>query len=742
MSFVSIRKNNFLIFYLIVITGVNLFLQTIPLTNVFGYEFSAINSILLSFFSGIYIISVFKTSEKSKNFFNSLRIYKALLWMLCIPFIISIIKSIIFGFCSFWDGLLFYLIITCPSVIIGSAIGAISFHFVKKFRVILFIFIYLLVLSLIPIFEIYFNPQVYLYNPLFSFFPGTIYDEGITVDFKLILYRILNLFFFLFMLKYFIRWSKKEIPFNKKFSFVFLTILISGSFYFFAAPSLGYTTTESCLQNTLTNRIESRHFIIYADNKIGKDDLKLLVLNEEYYYSELTKYFVEQPGRKIKSYIFYDSDQKKNLFGSGSADVAKPWLNSIYVSADTWGSTLKHEIAHCFTASFGTGIFKLAAGFNPALIEGIAEAADGFYDENTIHYMAALAYKNDYKIDMNNLFSHLNFFGSVSSLSYIYSGSFIQYLVEQFGIEKVKQFYQTNDFSAIFGTSIVEIANDYENYLDTTAFNYNNNQAKFYFGRKPLINKVCPRYIASALQQAWKLYQKKELQSSKEIFEDILSKAENYGAVIGLSKVFEDNNSLDKTIKLLNSYLSTFEKTSSEYDLKFRLADMYVKNSEMGKASELYKSLLLANPNRRIKLLADTRLYLIENGKIGAYVSGSDFDKLTILKELNKKSYNYSSIPLMIDLSYSLEENYNSFLSFFKNDFEAKDEISSYTLLKLSEYMLKNSDIKNARKIAGFARRYKADKNLLRLTEENYNKTEWLLKNAQSILGQTKFDLK
>ena len=52
--------------------------------------------------------------------------------------------------------------------------------------------------------------------------------------------------------------------------------------------------------------------------------------------------------------------------------------------------TLKHEIAHCFTASFGTGIFKLASGFNPALIEGVAEAADGFYDENSIHYLASL----------------------------------------------------------------------------------------------------------------------------------------------------------------------------------------------------------------------------------------------------------------------------------------------------------------------------------------------------------------
>jgi len=204
MSIEFLKKNNFLYLYLVVITGVNLFLQTLPLANVFGYEFSAINSLLLSFVSGIYIISVFKSSEKTKILFNTSQLFEACLWMLSIPFIISIIKSLIFGFCSFWDGLFFYLVITCPSVIIGSAIGAMSFHFVKKFRVILFIFVYLLILLAIPVLEIYFNPQIYLYNPLFAYFPGTIYDEGITVDFNLILYRLFNLIFFLVILKYFI----------------------------------------------------------------------------------------------------------------------------------------------------------------------------------------------------------------------------------------------------------------------------------------------------------------------------------------------------------------------------------------------------------------------------------------------------------------------------------------------------------------------------------------------------------
>ena len=691
------------------------------------------------FVSGIYTISIFKSSAKTKKFFNIGQLFEAWLWMLSIPLVISIVKSLIFGFCSFWDGLFFYLIITCPSVIIGSAIGAISFHFVKKFRVILYIFIYLLILLIIPILEIYFNPQIYLFNPLFAYFPGTIYDEGITVDLNLALYRIFNLIFFLSILKYFVGWSRKEISFNKRISFLILTIFISGLFYFFVAPSLGYTTTDSCLRNALSNRIESKHFIIQADKSIGNDELKLIVLNQEFYYSRLSEFFLDKPGTKIKSYIFFDSEQKQKLFGAGSADVAKPWLNSIYVSADTWESTLKHEIAHCFTAGFGTGIFKLASGFNPALIEGVAEAADGFYDENSIHFLASLAYKNDYRVNLNSMMSSFSFFSSVSTISYIYSGSFIKYLVDHYGIGKVKDYYRSNDFNKSFAVDLDSTIKSYESFLDTLTISSTEEKSNYYFGRKSLISKVCPRYVASSLGRAFDYYASKDFLEAEIIFEDILLKAECYGAVVGLSKIYEEQDSLSKAIKLLESNLKTFSGISSEYDLKFRLADLYVKASELEKASELYSFLLNAKPNIRLELVSNIRLALLKKGTITDYVSGSDYDRYETLKELNLKSYNYSSFPLMIDLSQSLDEDYQFFKSHFVNDIEVKDEISSYAVLKLSEYMLQNFDFVNARKMAGISLRYKGNQNLLRLTEENFDKSIWFFKNADVIVSETNF---
>jgi hypothetical protein len=680
--------------------------------------------------------ALFKENQK----FNVENYLSALRWMLFLPFVISVVNSIIFGFCSFTDGLLFYLVITFPSVIIGSAVGTAAFFLIKKISVIAFIVFYLLILF-IPVLEIYFNPQIYLYNPIFAYFPGTIYDEGLSVDIKLMLYRFFNIVFFLSLLVYLIKYQIESSSLVRRKFFLFLTIGIALLFYFFISPLLGFTTTESRLKNELSFQVESKHFIIHADRRIEKEVLQQVALNQEYNYSLLSNFFAEEPETKIVSFIFLNSLQKKELFGSGSADVAKPWLNSIYVSCDSWESTLKHEIAHCFTAGFGSGVFKLAGGFNPALIEGVAEAADGFYDENSIHNLASIAYKNDYRVNLNALFNSFSFFGSVSSLSYIYSGSFILYLADEYGVEKVKQFYLTNDFESSVAEDINTVIKNYEMFLDNLTTEGTRDKANYYFGRKPLISKVCPRYVSSNLNKAWEQLSLKEYNKAENIFEDILLKAENYSAVIGLSKIYEDRDSLTKAIQLLNSNLDTFSGTSTEYDLKFRLAELFIKNSEVGKASELYNFLSDAKPSQRIELLANTRLSLLQTGRIEKYVNGSDYDKYSVLKMLNSKSYDYYSIPLMIDLSASLDEDYREFLKNFENDLEVKDEVSSYAVYKISEYMLKNLDYANARKMAGYALRFKGNDNLLRLTEEHYKKTEWFFRNAERILDVTNFEL-
>jgi len=731
---------NYLIIYLFILVVFNIVLLNLPLTNYLGYEFSIFNSAIIILQTGIFSILYLKkntiSNETKKKAYKTL-VYGSLIFLL-LPFFISffsLFKTII---CPIKDGIIFYAFLTLPAPVIGIALGILSFSINKRFSLLIF-FLSLFLIALIPVFEIYFNPQIYFYNPIVGFFPGTIYDEGLGVDLKLMIYRILNLLFFGSVIFLIFRALISSSKLSKRITWAY-SIIVPVAFIILS-PDLGYSTTTSRIKAELDKTILTENYEIHYSSELNDTLINVIALHNEFYYSELEKYFKVKPKKKISVLIFNDEGQKKLLFGTANADVAKPWLNSIYVSYDSWEITLKHEIAHCFTAGFGSGVFKLAGGFNPALIEGLAEAADGFYDENSIHYLAALAYKSDYRINLSSLFSSFSFFGSVSSLSYIYSGSFIKYLISEFGIEKVKHFYRINDFNESFSTDLNGVVKNYEMFLDTLDQSVSKDKANYYFGRKSLISKVCPRFVSSSLTTAWEFYSKNNYEKAQKKYKEILSKAENYSAVVGLAKIYEDTDSLNKAIKLFRLFEKTFSGTSTEYDLKFRLAELNVKNSELDRAKELYYLLSNAKPSRRIESLAGTRISLMQNGSIKNYVEGSDYDKYSILKVLNSKSYNYYSIPLMIDLSASLEEDYHEFLQNFENDLEVKDELSSYAIYKLSEYMLKNFDYLNARKIAGLALRYKGNSNLLKLTEENYKKTEWFFRNAEKILAETKFEL-
>jgi len=725
---------NYLGFYILILFIVNLALLNLPLTNVFGYEFSVINSMLIILLTGIYTIHFFKVNFSIQDRSFTSELYKSLIFFLIIPFIVSVSNSFFKGFCSFMDGLLFYIVITSPSIIIGVALGLITVLLTNRFHVILLFLIYIGILMIIA-YEIYFNPQVYVFNPIIGFFPGTIYDEGISVSGKLILYRFLNVLFFSWVISAILRLKR-----NKKSNVIFLTfkMLFIAAVFFYFSPNLGFSTTFKSLTDNLSVSVETDHFVIHYDKKIEIEKIKALTLNHEYYYQELEDYFEVELDKKIHSFIFYDNEQKKELFGSRNADVAKPWLYQIYISYENWERTLKHELAHCFSAKFGASFLKLASGLNPLLIEGIAEAADGNYDDNSIHFMAALAYNSDYKVDLENLLTTIGFFTKTSSISYIFGGSFVKFLIDNYGIDLFKKYYLTGDIKMNYGIKLSDIMQEYYLFLDKLKYSYSKDQANFYFGRKSLFQKICPRAISEQLRDGWEQFSEFDYSGARLSFSSILSKADNYSALIGMVRTYEKTDSLLKAVNLLKNKIESYESTSYYYNLELVLADLFVKLNNSKSADSLYRVLIKQKPNRRLSYLANLRSALVRAGLIKMYLGGSNYDKSYLLQKLNRKSYNYWSIPTIIYLSKILEEDYEVFLEKLSKKFKITNDSGCYAGFILSKYMLANNDFVNANNMAHRSLRYNSDKNFKIILDEQYKKTSWFLKNGELFLKNIK----
>lgn len=730
---------NYLSFYLLVLTLVNISLINFPLTGVFGYEFSVINSMVIVLLAGIYTINFYDASFQKKNFHFTSELFESLSILLVIPFLVSVINSFITGFCSFIDGLLFYLVLTVPSIVIGTALGLLSVYISKRFRG-LWLFLFYVGILFIILLEIYFNPQVYVYNPIIGFFPGTIYDEGISVTWKLFIYRLFNIIFFSYIIKSVLVIKRKKGG-SRKFIRVVLALIFLVGFYLLS-PMLGFSTTKSHLENELSSKLESDHFIIHYDRRISDNKLKYLAVSQEYYYDQLKEFFQLELKKRINTYVFYDDDQKKELFGSRNADVAKPWLNQIYISYQNWEHTLKHEMAHCFSGVFGSGIFRLASGLNPMLIEGIAEAADGLYEENSLHFMTALAYKEGYRADIENLLTKFGFFSSTPSLSYIYAGSFIKYLIQIEGMKKFKQYYVSGEFKGTYGYELSSFTEKYYLFLDDYKGKISTDEANFYFGRKSLFQKVCPRAISEALKKGWEQIREFNFGGAQKTFEAVLRKSDNYSALVGLAKSFEKLDSISNATAVIRSRLEEFKGTSYYYNLELYLADLLLKAGNIKSADSLYSELTEQKPNRTLNYLTNVRKILVKKRLVNKYLNGSDYDKYHIIKSIIKSDSNYWLFPVLITLSKRLEEDYNFFIDELKVNYRVNNYESSYAMLKLSEYMLENFDTGNSKKIAGLSLRYNSDKNFVYVLQEHYNKVDWFFQNGQAILNTFYFSNK
>ena len=90
-----------------------------------------------------------------------------------------------------------------------------------------------------------------------------------------------------------------------------------------------------------------------------------------------------------------------------------------------------------------------------------------------------------------------------------------------------------------------------------------------------------------------------------------LEKSENYSALVGEVKSFEESGELTKPIELLQKKLSDFEGTSYYYNLEFTLADLYSKSGFAGKSDSLYRLIAEQKPNRSLEYLANVNHFLL-----------------------------------------------------------------------------------------------------------------------------------
>ena len=716
-----------------------LFFQTLPLTNSLDFEYSALFGIWFFFTGGIFFLK-WKNNETISGFFKGQ--YKTLLIIVLVPFFISFINSAFLSVCPFGNGILFFLFISVVSLFLGVIIGAVSRVIALKHPYLLFLFFFFLFI-LVSILEVFFYPQVFTYNPLIGLFPGPIYDELIEFDLKLFFYRVYNIILFTGFLftvgiikkNFTLFWEKlngkRMLRAISSISMVVFFIIV----YWIGNLICGFTYPLAKIEGDLGGKLTTDHFIIIYPKDIPREQIEISALHHEFYYNEISYSTGLKPEEKIVSILFNSSSQKKKYIGSANADISKPWLNCAVTDFSNHDITLKHEIVHSFSSLIGGRIFKASYGFNPVLMEGFAMAIDNKEDFGDLYSAANMVKKFNSRISVSSLLSGFNFFGQNSSISYVYSGAFIKFLIDKYGIEKFKAIYTDPDFYKYYGRTLKNLEDDFNLFIELQAYTYNSNKATLFFAGKPLFLKKCPRYVASGMQKGNEYFRDKKYQKSLDLFTDVYRNAESNSALSGIIASMVKLNKKKEALDLLANEIKKFDKTTSFFNLTIQLADLYVRNDDFSKAKELYEKVIRDNPHQEYVFSCEMKLKLSERGNniLKSYVENEIKEKSRILLESPNIDL-LNRIFWLVD--YNKDKNEANILELYgkSGEISIKNDMDLYIIYKICCFLKDRGKFEEARKIARIILNYyPSDKGIIPLMEENLKKINYFINFSGSI---------
>lgn len=707
-------KNKFLVFIFLLISTELLFLN-LPLLSSYGYEFSFANGIILFFVGGYFVILQSKNNLFHSSFDLFLEKFHLLTLIFLIPLILGISNLIFFEKCPVSTGLKFYFSITFFSYLFGLMLGLIIVKSEVK-RSLLFFNVTSILILLSAFYEFYFFPQVYSFNPIYGLINGTIYDEEVNLDWKLLLFQFYNLFLFLLIHISLIILNKKGIKKSAKFLFIISILFIS----FYIKPYFGFSTNQQRIERYLPSKIETNHFIIFTDKGISIKDRFILALLHEYYFEQVEQKLEEKYPEKIISYIFKDRNQKGYLFGAVRAEVAKPWLGQIFVSYESIEKTLKHEIAHVVASNFGRTIFKISKNANPALTEGLAMFVENNFDNYDLDYVAFLYLSSKKPLELEKLFENISFFSSYSSIGYVLTGSFLKFLIENYGLKRVKDLYYNANFELVFNKSIGELEKEYLKYLNNKNYIENKYKAQLYFGGKPIVSKICPRHVAIEIKKANELFNNKKYEEASGLYLKIFSYSKNYNSLVGLINSKIKLNDYKSALNILLTEINNFKEQHNYFNLELLLSDVYLFNNEIDKSVEVLDSIINQNPNYNYVYEAKLKKLLLKffsKDAINFYLKNEN-EQFEIIQNLFLKTKESFFIKKIISFVQS-DKNYN-YNIFDKIELNGSTIENYYTLLSLSKYYFKQMNFVKSQSYAAEAAKCNIPE------EEKYRAIEFL----------------
>jgi tetratricopeptide (TPR) repeat protein len=435
-----------------------------------------------------------------------------LLWAAAaVPFLAAVLRTALTTRCDPFAQAVFFPLLVLPAALLAASVGAFCRTAFPAWGRALALYVLLFLASVAwTAWPLVLGPQVFVFNFFIGMFPGPLYDEALRVPASLLWFRLVT-----------VLWA---VAFGACTAAVFpapgpthqrhrsrvlatLTIVALGiAALEVSAVRLGFRSSDAAVRSILGGRTETEHAEILFPREKPPEEVERLRRDVEFRLEQLSRFF-GAPSPAVRVMVFRSPEEKQRWVGAGATQFAKPWLGSVYLNdAPFPHPTLKHELAHVAAGAFGSGPFRVTSRlWVPVMgvVEGVAVAADDPTGELSLHVWAAGMRRQGLMPDVRGLVGPAGFWSAAPARAYIAAGSFLRFLRDTHGAERLQRLLAHGDFARVYGRSLETLVGEWERMLDALPLDESAvNRAFARFRQPSLFRRPCAREVAALSEEA------------------------------------------------------------------------------------------------------------------------------------------------------------------------------------------------------------------------------------------------
>jgi tetratricopeptide (TPR) repeat protein len=543
----------------------------------------------------------------------------------------------------------FYPVLALPSAAIAAAAGVLCGFAFRRSPGAAALYLLLLLLSAASSFwPVIRGPQVYVYNHFAGYLPGPLYDEALQLRPALLWFRLETLLWAGLI------WTAVALLLDMKRGSLGWPGLRPGAVTLAAifaiavvwiedrAEALGLRMTDSTLTERLGATRQTPHFVLVYPRGKSREEMDRLVRDLEFRHAQLKAFLGGAPKDPIRVYLYRSPEEKQALVGADRTQFAKPWRLELHLNDSPFPSSgLKHELAHLMAAPFGSGPFRVTSQYglwpNMGIIEGLAVAADNPLDELSLHQWAAAMRRHKLAPDLPTLFRAAAFYKVPSPRAYIWAGSFIRYLAETHGSQKLQTLYAQGDFEKAYQRPLQALASEWEGFLDQIPLDPAAvSQAFARFRRGSIFGRPCAREVANLQIQATPMLKSDPAEALALLRRCAQIQPDDPSFKLGEARALEKLEQNADAVKVLSELAEQVKSESAlEAEVAMAQADLAWKRGNTEEAAERLRKVIDLKPRPTLDRLARIKLAALRAPKSGRAIwtyFGDDLEELKLLR--------------------------------------------------------------------------------------------------------------